>query len=338
MFGRYANFWRLDARRDTETGEDRTGKDIEMFSRSRTGSLSGLAALLAAAILMALMTVASAAERTAILTAFQPEYDAIRARMTDVAVRTDRGAEYLTGRLGGREVIVGQTGISMVNAAMNTQLLIDLHTPKSIIVSGIAGGVNPELKIGDVAIPAAWSQYLEAVFARKEADGSWSIPPFFRRDVPNYGMIFPKPIAVWRGEKGAVERLWFDADPAMLAAAEKAAAEADLRRCGSDGACLEGQPAIRVGGRGVSGQAFVDNADFREYVAGTFQADALDMESAAVAMVAFANDTPFLAVRSMSDLAGGEPDGNAMGVFFGIAAENAARTVEALLRNLPADR
>lgn len=306
-----------------------------MHSRARHQARIWLSALL---IVAGMAAPAAAEQRTAILTAFQPEYDAIRARMADVEVRNDRGAEYLTGRLGGRAVIVGQTGISMVNAAMNTQLLIDLHAPKSIVVSGIAGGVNPELKIGDVAIPARWSQYLEAIFAREEADGSWSIPPFFRRDVPNYGMIFPKPIAVWRGDKGAVERLWFEADAAMLTAAEKAAAGTDLRRCGADGACLDGPPAIRVGGRGVSGQAFVDNAEFRAYVARTFQADALDMESAAVAMVAFANDTPFLAVRSMSDLAGGEPDGNAMGVFFGIAAENAALTVEALLRNLPADR
>ncbi|WP_416898543.1 MAG: phosphorylase [Minwuia sp.] len=295
------------------------------------------AAAMAAALLAAAAASADA-PRTAVLTAFAPEYEAIRARMSDVEVVTERGAEYLTGTLGGRAVIVGQTGISMVNAAMNTQLLIDLHAPKSIVVSGIAGGVDPALKVGDVTVPAQWSQYLDSAFARKGADGEWHLPPFLSRDVPNYGMIFPQGIAVWRGDLGETKTYWFDADPAMLAAARSAAASVDLRRCGDDGNCLEAAPSLKIGGRGVSGSVFVDNADFRDYVQQTFQADALDMESAAVAMVAMANGTPFVAVRSLSDLAGGEPDMNAIGVFFAIAAENAARTVEALVRNLPPDR
>lgn len=303
------------------------------------GLRASLAALIVAAGMVCAAHPAVAAEpRTAVLTAFAPEYAAIRARMTDVEVRTERGAEYLFGTLGGRPVIVGQTGISLVNAAMNTQLLIDLHAPKSIVVSGIAGGVNPDLRIGDVTVPARWSQYLEAVFAREHPDGSYSIPPFFKGDIPNFGIIFPKPIAVWRGDHGAFERLWFDADPAMLAAAAKAAGAVELARCGPDGRCLDHDPALRIGGNGVSGQAFVDNARIREWTSATFQADALDMESAAVAMVAFANDTPFVAVRSMSDLAGGETDGNAMEAFLSIAAANAALTVEALLRQLPGDR
>lgn len=281
---------------------------------------------------------AAAEQRTAVLTAFAPEFQAIKARMTGLAERTERGAHYLFGTLGGKPVIVGQTGISMVNAAMNTQLLIDLFQPKSIVVSGIAGGVTPELRIGDVAVPAQWGQYLEAVFARENEDGSYTIPPFFSRDIPNYGMIFPQGVAVWRGELGKKRRVWFDVDAKMMQAANRAAGSVALLQCGAKANCLPHGPAIRTGGRGVSGQAFVDNNDFRNWVLDTFQADALDMESAAVATVAFANDTPFIAVRSMSDLAGGEVNANAMEVFFGVAAENAARTVEALVRELPEDR
>lgn len=292
----------------------------------------------AALVLVANVAGAAAEQRTAVLTAFAPEFQAIKARMADLSERTERGAHYLFGTLGGKPIIVGQTGISMVNAAMNTQLLIDLFQPKSIVVSGIAGGVNPELRVGDVSVPAQWGQYLEAVYARKNADGSYTVPPFFSRDIPNYGMIFPQGVAVWRGDHGTQRRVWFDVDAAMLAAAARAAGSVDLLNCGANDNCLEHSPAIRTGGRGVSGQAFVDNADFRTWVQETFQADALDMESAAVATVAFANDTPFIAVRSMSDLAGGEADLNAMEVFFGVAAENAARTVEALVRELPDNR
>jgi len=173
----------------------------------RHATMAARAALILAAAIMMVTGAASAQQRTAVLTAFAPEFEAIRARMTDVTERTERGAHYLIGTLGGRPVIVGQTGISMVNAAMNTQLLIDLFQPKSIVVSGIAGGVNPELRVGDVTVPAQWSQYLEAVYARENSDGSYTVPPFFDRDVPNYGMIFPQGVAVWRGVHGACRRL-----------------------------------------------------------------------------------------------------------------------------------
>ena len=85
----------------------------------------------------------------------------------------------------------------------------------------------------------------------------------------------------------------------------------------------------------MSGSAFVDNAAFREHTFETFGARVLDMESAAVAHVAYANGVPFLAVRSLSDLAGGGPGENEIGVFFGLAADNAAAVVRALLRALP---
>ena len=58
-------------------------------------------------------------------------------------------------------------------------------------------------------------------------------------------------------------------------------------------------------GNGVSGQAFVDNAAFREYTFKTFNASVLDMETSALAMVAYANGVPYIAFRSLSDLAGG---------------------------------
>ena len=63
----------------------------------------------------------------------------------------------------------------------------------------------------------------------------------------------------------------------------------------------------------------------------TFDARVLDMESAAVAHVAYANQVPFIAFRSLSDLAGGGDSENELPVFFGIAATNAAAVVQAFL-------
>ena len=116
----------------------------------------------------------------------------------------------------------------------------------------------------------------------------------------------------------------------MLAAAAKIGA-IDLKRCTAEQACLPAAPRLVVGGNGVSGQAFVDNAAFRQYVFKTFNAQVLDMESAAVAMVAYANGVPFIAFRSLSDLAGGDQGANEIRTFFQLASDNSAAVVQRFL-------
>jgi adenosylhomocysteine nucleosidase len=81
----------------------------------------------------------------------------------------------------------------------------------------------------------------------------------------------------------------------------------------------------------VSGPTFVDNEEYREWVWDALHADVLDMESAAVAHVAYANNVPFIAFRGVSDLAGGEEGENAIGNFLGLAADNAALAAMAFL-------
>ena len=104
----------------------------------------------------------------------------------------------------------------------------------------------------------------------------------------------------------------------------------DLGSCNA-GQCLARQPQLMVGGNGVSGQAFVDNAAYRDYAFKTFQANVLDMETAAVGMVAYSNGVPWIAFRSLSDLAGGGKGENEIGTFFKIAADNSARVLLAFL-------
>ena len=70
---------------------------------------------------------------------------------------------------------------------------------------------------------------------------------------------------------------------------------------------------------------------FRQYVFETFKAQVLDMESAAVAMVAYANGVPFIAFRSLSDLAGGGEGANEMRTFFQLASDNSAAVVQRFL-------
>jgi adenosylhomocysteine nucleosidase len=120
-------------------------------------------------------------------------------------------------------------------------------------------------------------------------------------------------------------------DAKMLDVA-KTLSKLDLAKCNAANKCLSHAPKVVVGGNGVSGQVFMDNAQFREYTFKTFNANVLDMETAATAMVAYANNVPYIAFRSLSDLAGGGEGENEIGTFFQIAADNSANVVLAFLK------
>jgi adenosylhomocysteine nucleosidase len=272
--------------------------------------------------------------RTAVISAFPPEMSALAAATADKRAYQSGGASFITGVLEGKPVVLFLSGVSMVNAAMNTQNALDHFAVRRIVFSGIAGGVDPGLDVGDVVAPARWRQYMESVMARETAPGQFEPPPGEPLDGPPFGMMFPKAVEVDRGT-GAVEpKTWFDADPALLAVARTAGAAVALKRCVA-AVCLRAAPKVVVGGNGVSGQSFVDNAKLRAWAFQAFDAKVLDMESAAVAQVAYANGAPFIAFRSLSDLAGGDPGQNQEHVFFQLASDNSAAVVRAFLKALP---
>lgn len=288
--------------------------------------------------------------RTAIITAFEPEWRALEGAVVGPRRHKINGLTILTGQMAGRSVILLQSGVSMVNAAMNTQLVIDRFHVRRIVFSGIAGGVDPALAIGDVVVPARWNQYLEVALGRQQGDRY--ISPDLEENpdpLPAYGMMIPRDVRVGNASEPARRHRWFMADAALLRLAAKVTGAMHLARClpngtpqngatGQAGQCLDHQPRIMVGGQGISGPAFADNAEYREYLHATFKAQVLDMETAATAHVAYANQVPFIAFRSLSDLAGGDAGPNQSWVFGQLAARNAAQVVRSFVAALPKDQ
>lgn len=269
-----------------------------------------------------------------VMSAFSAELTILLEEAEDKVMYNVLGRTVTTGRLRGHDVVLGLSGVSMTNAAMVPQAWFGEFDISHLVFSGIAGGVNPNLNIGDVVIPSQWAQYQEFHFCREE-DEEFNCTS----DLPNYGMMFPRSgvsVCATSGLADQCERKrWFEADKKMLKAAKKAAKKTGLAQCGlnRDGneVCLDQQPIIKIGGNGVAGPTFVDNADFRQYTWDVFQADSLDMESSAVAHVAYANEVPFIIFRSLSDLAGGGPGENQIGTFFRVAADNSASVLLAFL-------
>jgi adenosylhomocysteine nucleosidase len=273
--------------------------------------------------------------RIALMTAFEPEWNSLIHHVEQQVHHRAGGLSFVTGLLEGRAIVLTMSGMSMVNAAMTTQSLFDRFTVERLIFTGIAGGIDPCLRVGDVVAPARWAQSFEIIMGRKVAAGfvkpdwlSWA------PDMPAHGMMMPNAVIVGSGAYPPKPRVWFEVDALML---EVAASLEDIALSSQtpDGRHLDHTPSLVVGGAGVSSSAFIDNADYRDYLFATFEARVADMESAACAHVAFANDIPFIAFRSLSDLAGAEHEANEMNVFMSLAAQNSVRVVCAFLKALP---
>ncbi len=265
--------------------------------------------------------------RIAIISAFGAELVKLKDTAKIEKEEILNGRTFVLCEIKGKKAVMFLSGVSMVNAAMTTQLAIDHFNITHILFSGIAGGANPNLDIGDVVVPTQWAEYQESIFATKTEDGydlGWH-----KKIYPGYGMMFPQLVDVTHDrlkEADAVEEMfWFDVDPDLLAVAKKIQSIELLSK--TDNAQLKHKPKLVVGGTGVSGMTFVDNAEYRTWVFNTFKAECLDMESAAVAHVAYVNHIPFIAFRSLSDLAGGGDGKNELKTFFKLAADNAAHVL-----------
>ncbi len=281
--------------------------------------------------------------RTVVMTAFYPEWHSLVPTIRDAKEHTINGSTFLTGTLEGKPVVLMQSGVSVVNAAMSTQLVLDRFTVKRIVFSGIAGGVDPALSIGDVVVPENWGQYLEGSFARKTKSG-WMPPDKGDADSPaNWNFIFPRGTLITTPTAPMKRVYRIPVDGELLALAKKVVPTITLERCvppsdkmrAGSALCLPRMPKVQVGGTGVTAGIYADNAAFRIYLQKAWAAKVLDMESAAVMQVAMSNAVPAIVFRSLSDLAGGDPHKNMEYVFEHLASANSAHVVRAFVAALP---
>jgi adenosylhomocysteine nucleosidase len=304
--------------------------------------------------------------RTGIVSAFGQEADLLVAQTRAPRTWLVNGNRFTTGTLRGVPVVIVLSGVSMVNAAMVTQLMLDHFTVRRLVMSGIAGGVDPAHHVGDVVVPDRWAMPLEVFWNRddvlpascgKAADVSClglKLAGADGRPLPPFDLATPagaQPTGLFMREtfvRSAANapageyRFDYPVDPAMLAVARTI--RPALARCGPKAAsapgatpdpalCVKAEPRLIVGGRGASGGAFLANPQYRGYLFEQLQAQAFDMETAALAHVAYANHVPYIAFRSLSDLAGAEAfDPDAVALFSsGLAETNEAAVTLAFL-------
>jgi adenosylhomocysteine nucleosidase len=247
---------------------------------------------------------------TGILGAFSDEVAILEQALTDARPQTILGIRFVTGTLKGRSVVLASSGVGKVNAAMCATLLVDHFMPGEIIFSGIAGSINPELHPGDIVIGEKTAHH-------------------------DMGTLNPEGMH-YRGMRSPVDwqpnPVFLDADPRLLLAAEAARKRVNLEKIQtSEG---ERTPAV-FRGIIVTGDVFVASPAKKEELRKALNADAVEMEGAAVAQVCRELGVPCLVIRSISDTADARARQDAS-LFFPIAAQNSALFVQNIVEQLTA--
>ncbi|SDJ81967.1 5'-methylthioadenosine/S-adenosylhomocysteine nucleosidase [Billgrantia gudaonensis] len=91
-------------------------------------------------------------KRIGIIGAMAQEVAHLASLLQDRRTRTHVGCTFHHGRLHGADVIILQSGIGKVNAAIGTTLLLDVYQPEAIINTGSAGGFGEGLGVGDIVV------------------------------------------------------------------------------------------------------------------------------------------------------------------------------------------
>jgi len=301
--------------------------------------------------------------RIGIVSAFGAEAAILVRETRGARTWTINGNRFTTGTLRGNRVVIVLSGVSMINAAMTTQTLIDHFRIERLVMSGISGGIDPAHRVGDVLVPETWAMPMEVYWHH---DSSLPAPCGAAGDLSCLGLriarVDGKLVAPFTLPGGAATGLFmrenhatrpggapegeyvFDyrVDPAMLAIAREIAPT--LATCGPKATrtaggvpdpklCVATQPRVIVGGRGVSGTAFLANPAYRRYLFDELRAQTVDMETASLAHVAHVNGIPYIAFRSLSDLAGAEEFNADVGALFasGLAEANESAVTLAFL-------
>ncbi|REL34292.1 5'-methylthioadenosine/S-adenosylhomocysteine nucleosidase [Thalassotalea euphylliae] len=90
--------------------------------------------------------------KAGIIGAMEPEVAILKAALTNPTTTQHGGFEFHEGQLNGHDVVIVQSGIGKVAAALATVLLIDKFSPDYVVNTGSAGGFEQSLKVGDIVV------------------------------------------------------------------------------------------------------------------------------------------------------------------------------------------
>jgi len=182
-------------------------------------------------------------------------------------------SQFHHGTIAQQKVTLAQIGMGKVHTAAISQHLIDTYGVDILMSCGSAGSLIPQLQIGDIIltdriVPHDSGEYTDEKF--------------------NYLGIFDNTyMDGWHYHRH------LSVDPALLDLAHRTALSLSWPKIA---------PAVHIGCV-ASGDQIIASESKKRWLSETFNAIAVEMESVAMAQVAFMNDIPWLAIRAISDRA-----------------------------------
>ena len=261
-----------------------------------------------ASLLIVNTTLAEENDVTGIIGALDMEVALLEKLAENAAEMNIMGLRFVTGTLSGRNIVLVRSGVGKVNAAMTATLLIEHFDPDEVIFTGVAGGINPELKPGDIVIAEKTAQH---DFGDYILDG-----------IQNKGAR--NPVDLTRNP------VFFPADSVLLRLAEMSAEDVLFERI--DTGTTVRTPCV-VTGTVVTGDIFIASKSKKKELRERLNADAVEMEGGAVAQICWQFDIPCLVIRSLSDSADENAESD-FDVFVNTAAGNSARLVAEIVSRL----
>ena len=197
--------------------------------------------------------------KIAIMGAMPEEIEPLLERVENIKKVEYANNSYYEASYKGKELVIAYSKIGKVFSSLTAATLLEKFECTTLLFSGVAGAINPELKIGDLII------------ADKLCQHDLDISIFGHA----YGFV----------PEGAV---FVESDEKLRAIAKEVAQKNNLK-------VIEGTIA--------TGDQFVASNERKEFIYTNFQADALEMEGASVAVVCDALNVPFFVLRAISDTA-----------------------------------
>ena len=250
-------------------------------------------------------------KRIGLVSAMHEELAAVLARMPDEQKTVVAGREFWVGHWHGHDVVAVLSRIGKVAAATTTTTLVERFGVDRILFTGVAGGLAPQVQVGDVVVAQSFLQH--------DLDAS---PLFPRYEVPLSGLSR------------------FAADAALTQALRQAAplAMQDVVRSlpSDEWLDLDLKNARVHEGLIVSGDRFVatsgESQDLRERLP---DALAVEMECAAMAQVCHDYGVALAAVRAISDRADDAAHVDFPRFIKSIASQYSAAVLDRVLAQLP---
>ena len=233
-----------------------------------------------------------------IIGAMEPEVAILKAKLENCQTSQHAGYVFHQGQLEGTNVVIVQSGIGKVAAALATAVLIERFQPDYIVNTGSAGGFDQSLKVGDIVISSEVRYHDVALTGFGYEIGQLPANP------PAY---IPHPMLV-ESAKAGIKSLTSNNDT---------------------------NTSIQtLVGLITTGDTFMTADDDIAKARKNFPTmTAVEMEGAAIAQTCHQFNVPFVVIRSMSDIAGKESP-TSFEAYLETASVNSSQLVLNMLNDL----